>query len=149
MQPRGGGPIDPMPNSLARWRTSPARSPKATWPTSSASRGSSSTARRSRRCGCRSDGVKQPFGIVHGGAFAALSETVCSIATYTAVRPRLALGQANETIFMRAVTSGTVHARARALHRGSTSWVWDVEMRDDEKRLCATSRLIIAVRDAR
>ncbi len=57
------------------------------------------------------DGVKQPFGIVHGGAFAALSETVCSIATYTAVRPRLALGQANETIFMRAVTSGTVHAR--------------------------------------
>jgi len=86
---------------------------------------------------------------VHGGAFAALSETVCSIATYTAVRPRLALGQANETIFMRAVTSGTVHARARALHRGSTSWVWDVEMRDDEKRLCATSRLIIAVRDAR
>ena len=95
------------------------------------------------------DGVKQPFGIVHGGAFAALSETVCSIATYTAVRPRLALGQANETIFMRAVTSGTVHARARALHRGSTSWVWDVEMRDDEKRLCATSRLIIAVRDAR
>ena len=95
------------------------------------------------------DGVKQPFGIVHGGALAALSETVCSMATYAAVRPRLAMGQANETIFMRAITSGTVHARARALHRGSTSWVWDVEMRDDEERLCATSRLIIAVRDAR
>ena len=57
--------------------------------------------------------------------------------------------KANETIFMRAITSGTVQARARALHRGSSSWVWDVEMRDDEERLCATSRLIIAVRDPR
>src|SRR5512146_2091740 len=72
------------------------------------------------------DGVKQPFGIVHGGAFAALAETVCSRATYEAVAPRLAMGQANESIFMRAVRSGTVHARAEALHRGSTSWVWDV-----------------------
>jgi 1,4-dihydroxy-2-naphthoyl-CoA hydrolase len=95
------------------------------------------------------DGVKQPFGIVHGGAFAALAETVCSRATYDAVAPKLALGQANETVFMRAVRSGTVEARARAIHRGGTSWVWDVEMRDDEERLCASSRLIIAVRDAR
>ena len=95
------------------------------------------------------DGVKQPFGIVHGGAFAALAETVCSRATYDAVAPKLAMGQANESIFMRAIRSGTVHARAEALHRGSTSWVWDVAMRDDEDRLCATSRLIIAVREAR
>jgi uncharacterized protein (TIGR00369 family) len=50
---------------------------------------------------------------------------------------------------MRAVRSGVVEARARALHRGSTSWVWDVEMRDGDGRLCATSRLIIAVRDMR
>lgn len=95
------------------------------------------------------DGVKQPFGIVHGGAFAALAETVCSMATYGAVAPKLAMGQANESIFMRPVRNGTVHARAKALHRGSTSWVWDVEMRDDDDRLCATSRLIIAVREAR
>jgi 1,4-dihydroxy-2-naphthoyl-CoA hydrolase len=95
------------------------------------------------------DGIKQPFGIVHGGAFATLSETICSRATYDAVAPNLALGQTNETVFMRAVRSGTVHARARALHRGRTSWVWDVEMRDDEDRLCASSRLIIAVREVR
>jgi 1,4-dihydroxy-2-naphthoyl-CoA hydrolase len=95
------------------------------------------------------DGVKQPFGIVHGGAFAALAETVCSRATYDAVAPKLAMGQANETIFLRAIRSGTVRARAEALHRGSTSWVWDVAMRDDDDRLCATARLIIAVREAR
>lgn len=95
------------------------------------------------------DGLKQPFGIVHGGAFAALAETVASRATYEAVAPKLAMGQANESIFMRAIRSGTVRARAEAIHRGSTSWVWDVAMRDDEDRLCATSRLIIAVREAR
>lgn len=95
------------------------------------------------------DGVKQPFGIVHGGALAALAETVCSRATYEAVAPRLAMGQANESIFMRAIRSGTVHAHAEALHRGNTSWVWDVAMRGDDDRLCATSRLIIAVREMR
>jgi len=95
------------------------------------------------------DGVKQPFGIVHGGAYAALSESVCSRATYEAVAPKLVLGQMNETVFLRAVRTGTVEARARALHRGSTSWVWDVEMRDCEDRLCASSRLIIAIRNGR
>ncbi len=93
------------------------------------------------------DGVKQPFGIVHGGAYAALAESLASRATFESVAPEMvAIGQANESIFLRPVFSGTIHARARALHRGRTSWVWDVEMTDDEGRLCATSRLIIAVR---
>jgi uncharacterized protein (TIGR00369 family) len=92
------------------------------------------------------DRVRQPFGIVHGGAYAALAESLCSRATYESVEPQLAMGQANESIFLRPVFSGTIHARGRPLHRGRTSWVWDVEMTDDEGRLCATSRLIIAVR---
>ena len=39
-----------------------------------------------------------------------------------------------------------IHAEARARHRGRTTWVWDVEMRDDEGRLCALTRMTIAVR---
>ena len=93
------------------------------------------------------DGVLQPFGIVHGGAYATLAETICSRATSEALAGEsLALGQANETIFLRPVSEGTVHARAHAIHRGRTSWVWNVEMTDDEDRLCATTRLIIAIR---
>jgi uncharacterized protein (TIGR00369 family) len=92
------------------------------------------------------DAVKQPFGIVHGGAYAALAESLCSRATYETVKPQLAMGQANESIFLRPAWSGTIHARGRTLHRGRTSWVWNVEMSDDEGRLCAHSRLIIAVR---
>ncbi len=93
------------------------------------------------------DGVKQPFGIVHGGAYASLAESLVSRATFEgAAEGMIAMGQANESIFLRPIRSGTINARARALHRGRTSWVWDVEMTDDEGRLCASSRLIVAVR---
>jgi uncharacterized protein (TIGR00369 family) len=93
------------------------------------------------------DAIKQPFGIVHGGAFASLAESVCSRATYEAVGPEsIAMGQANETTFLRPVTEGAVEAVATARHRGRTSWVWDVEMSDSEGRLCALTRMLIAVR---
>jgi 1,4-dihydroxy-2-naphthoyl-CoA hydrolase len=93
------------------------------------------------------DSIKQPFGIVHGGALAALAESVCSRATYEAVGPEnMAMGQSNDTTFLRPVTEGVVEAVARARHRGRTSWVWDVEMSDSQGRLCALSRTLIAVR---
>lgn len=94
--------------------------------------------------------VLQPFGIVHGGAYAALAESLTSRATYDAVGPeKLAFGQANDTSFLRPVFGGTVRAEARARHRGNTTWVWEVEMRDDDGKLCAISRVTIAVRPAR
>ncbi|MFN8151857.1 MAG: PaaI family thioesterase [Solirubrobacterales bacterium] len=93
------------------------------------------------------DAIRQPYGIVHGGAYAALAESLCSRATYEAVGPEnLALGQANDTSFLRPCSEGTVRAVATARHRGRTSWVWDVEMRDDEDRLLALTRMTIAVR---
>jgi 1,4-dihydroxy-2-naphthoyl-CoA hydrolase len=56
------------------------------------------------------------------------------------------MGLSNATNFVRPMEEGTVHARARRLHSGRTTWVWDVEMTDDQGRLCAVSRLTIAVR---
>ena len=90
----------------------------------------------------------QPFGIVHGGALAALAETVCSVATYLEVKDDglLAMGQANDTSFLRPVSSGHVTATARRRHRGRTTWVWDVDLHDDADRLCAVTRMTIAVR---
>jgi uncharacterized protein (TIGR00369 family) len=43
---------------------------------------------------------------------------------------------------------GTIHAIARRRHKGRTTWVWEVEISDDEQRLCALVRMTIAVRDA-
>ena len=94
--------------------------------------------------------VQQPYGIVHGGAYATLAETVCSRATWEVVGPELgSFGQGNDTSFLRPVAEGTIHAEAAAKHRGRTTWVWEVEMRDDGGRLCALSRLTIAVRPLR
>jgi 1,4-dihydroxy-2-naphthoyl-CoA hydrolase len=96
------------------------------------------------------DRVRQPFGIVHGGAYAALAETLASAATYLAVRDDglAAMGQSNHTSFLRPVSAGWVNAEARPRHRGRTSWVWDVDFTDDDGRLCAITRVTMAVRPA-
>ena len=94
------------------------------------------------------DDLKQPYGLVHGGVFAAIAESLASLATAVAVAAdgRQAMGQANQTNFLRPVIAGTIHGTATARHRGRTSWVWDVEITDDEGRLCALTRMTVAVR---
>jgi uncharacterized protein (TIGR00369 family) len=95
--------------------------------------------------------IKQVFGIVHGGAHAAFAETLASVGTYVAVAEdgKVAMGMSNNTTFMRSLTEGTVHAEAIAIHRGSTTWIWDVTLKDDDGRTCAVSRVTIAVRELR
>lgn len=90
----------------------------------------------------------QPFGLVHGGSYAALSEGLASEATARAVAKdaMVAMGMSNNLTFLKPVFGGTVHAEARRLHRGRTTWVWDVDMTDDAGRLCCTARVTVAVR---
>ena len=92
--------------------------------------------------------VLQPFGIVHGGALAALAESLCSRATFehVAAEGMVAMGQANNASFLRPISAGHVNAEAVPRHRGRTTWVWDCELSDDDGRLCALVRMTIAVR---
>ncbi len=94
------------------------------------------------------DRVRQPFGIVHGGSFAAIAESLASRATYGEVSGEgmVAIGLSNQTSFLRPVTDGHVESEARRRHRGRTTWMWDVDHTDAEGRLCAVSRVTIAVR---
>ena len=96
------------------------------------------------------DRLKQPYGLVHGGVYSAMAESLASQATAMAVLAdgNIAVGLSNHTSFMRPVVSGYVNASARRVHRGSTTWVWDVELTDDDGRLCALSRVTMAVRPA-
>jgi uncharacterized protein (TIGR00369 family) len=96
------------------------------------------------------DNVRQPYGIVHGGAYAAAAESLASAATHMAVKDEgmLAMGQSNHTSFLRPVSEGTVHALGTARHRGRTSWVWEIEFTDDQGKLCALTRVTMAVRSA-
>jgi 1,4-dihydroxy-2-naphthoyl-CoA hydrolase len=73
---------------------------------------------------------------------------MASVATVVAVHPQgeMAMGLSNNTSFLRPVTEGVVHAHATRVHRGRTTWVWDVRFSDDDDRTCAVTRMTIAVR---
>ena len=89
----------------------------------------------------------QPTGVVHGGVYAAIAEGVASLGTNVAVHAQgaFALGMSNATSFLRPV-AGAIHVTARRRHLGRTTSVWDVEMADDESRVCAVSRVTLAIR---
>jgi 1,4-dihydroxy-2-naphthoyl-CoA hydrolase len=95
------------------------------------------------------DRVRQPYGIVHGGAIATLAESLTSMATAVAVRgdDKIAMGQELNASFMRPIAEGHVNALCRVRRKGRTAWNWEVEITDDGGRLCALLRATIAVRD--
>jgi 1,4-dihydroxy-2-naphthoyl-CoA hydrolase len=93
----------------------------------------------------------QPMGLVHGGVYAAMAESMATHGTAKATGPdKFVAGLSNQTSFLRPVFDGdTIEAVATPRHRGRTTWVWEVECRDDQGRPCALVRVTIAVRDAR
>ena len=94
------------------------------------------------------DELRQVFGLVHGGVLTAMAEYLASVGTAAVVVPEgnAAMGLSNNTSFLRPITEGTIHGRAMRRHRGRTTWIWDVEITDDAGRMCALSRMTIAVR---
>jgi 1,4-dihydroxy-2-naphthoyl-CoA hydrolase len=94
------------------------------------------------------DDLRQPFGLMHGGVMSSLVESVCSRATALAVYGdgMAAMGQSIDVSFMRPITSGHAEVRARARHRGRTTWVWEAEVVDADGKLCALGQMTIAVR---
>jgi 1,4-dihydroxy-2-naphthoyl-CoA hydrolase len=93
-------------------------------------------------------GNTQPYGLLHGGATAALCETVASYGTALAIGAEaLAMGIELNVNHLRAVTEGRVTATGTPLHVGRSTAVWNMEVRDDEGRLVAVSRLTLAIRN--
>jgi 1,4-dihydroxy-2-naphthoyl-CoA hydrolase len=97
------------------------------------------------------DDLKQPLGLLHGGIYSAVAETVASVATATAVLRdgMIVSGMSNCAQFLRPVTGGTVHVTAQRRHHDEREWLWSHEFRDDQQRLCALVDVCIAVRDRR
>ncbi len=94
--------------------------------------------------------VHQPFGLLHGGASAALAETVASIGAAESVdlsRQRV-VGLELNANHLRTVRTGNVTATATPFHRGRTTQVWGIEIRDEANRLISVSRCTLAVLSA-
>jgi 1,4-dihydroxy-2-naphthoyl-CoA hydrolase len=96
------------------------------------------------------DELCQPTGLLHGGVISSLVESVCSRATFQVVQGDggQAMGQSINVSFLRPITAGAAEVKARARHRGRTTWVWEAEVRDSEGRLAALAQMTIAVRRA-
>ena len=96
------------------------------------------------------DELKQPAGLVNGGVYASIAESLASLGTGLSVLPegKLAMGLSNQTSFLRPITQGIIYAHARRKHRGRTTWVWEVEITDDDGRLCVLTRMTVAVRES-
>lgn len=92
----------------------------------------------------------QPFRVLHGGASAALAETVGSVASLLCIddpNRQIAVGVELNISHLRSVASGYVYATARPARLGRRLHVWNIEIRDDRDRLISVSRLTMAVID--
>lgn len=91
----------------------------------------------------------QPAGLLHGGASAALAETVGSFAANIHAAPAQAVGIELNITHHRSVTEGYVTATATPIIEGRSIASYQIEIRDDAGRLAATSRLTCAIRQPR
>lgn len=93
-------------------------------------------------------GNTQPHGLLHGGASAALVETLGSLAAAAHAGPhRVAVGIELSATHHRSVRSGVVTGTATALHLGRTLATYEVVVHDDEGRRLCTGRLTCLLRD--
>jgi 1,4-dihydroxy-2-naphthoyl-CoA hydrolase len=97
------------------------------------------------------DDLKQPLGLMHGGIYCSVAESVASVATVRAVwnEGKIGSGLSNSASFLRPVTEGVVDVRARLRGHDEREWTWGHEFRDERERLCALVEVTIAVRAMR
>jgi len=87
--------------------------------------------------------VHQPAGILHGGATAALVETVGSFASRYFIKDKeLAIrGVEITTNHVRSISEGFVYAKASNIHMGRTMQIWEVRVTDQSEKLISIGKL--------
>lgn len=93
------------------------------------------------------DKVRQPFGILHGGASVVLAESAGSVASNLIIDSTKYVGVGLEinANHVRSAREGTVKAICTAVHIGRTTHVWDIKIYDDQERLLCISRHTVAI----
>lgn len=93
--------------------------------------------------------VHQPFGLLHGGATAALAETVgsCASALFVDNETKIVKGIELNISHLKSVKEGFVHGIAKSIHKGRTIHLWEIKIFDDEKHLISICKLTNIVLD--
>lgn len=94
------------------------------------------------------DEVKQPFGFLHGGASLALGETACSMGAAEIIDTEhyIPLGLEMNANHIGSTTEGIIFATATIIHEGSTTQVWNIDIRDQNDRLICVMRGTVAIK---
>ncbi len=91
--------------------------------------------------------VHQPFGLLHGGASVALAETVASTGAFLSVAESgmVAVGLEINANHVRGVSEGIVTATATPVHKGRTTQVWNIEIKNEDGKMVCISRCTLAI----
>jgi uncharacterized protein (TIGR00369 family) len=89
----------------------------------------------------------QPFGLLHGGASAALAETLGSVAANLCVdrKEKACVGLEINANHIRPVSNGFVYGTVRPAHIGESTQVWEIRIHNEQHKLVCVSRLTLAV----
>ena len=90
----------------------------------------------------------QPYGLLHGGASAALAETIGSFGSHYLVGEKggMAVGVELNINHLKSKRHGFVTGKARILHEGKSTHVWNIEITDEAGEILAVSRLTVMVK---
>jgi 1,4-dihydroxy-2-naphthoyl-CoA hydrolase len=93
--------------------------------------------------------TQQPMGLLHGGASAALAESIGSIGSYLMINPKqqMAVGLEINANHIGSVHSGFVYGKGTIVHKGKTTHIWNIEIRDENEKLISICRLTMLVLD--
>ena len=93
--------------------------------------------------------VHQPYGILHGGATAALAETVgsCASALFIDTKTKIVKGIELSINHLKSKKEGVVFGVARAIHKGRTTHLWEIKIIDEEDNLISICKLTNIVLD--
>ena len=89
----------------------------------------------------------QPFGLLHGGVSVALAETIGSLAGFLCIEEgQSALGLDINANHLRPVKQGVVIAKAMPISLSKNIHVWQIDIRDEQDKLCCVSRLTLSIK---
>ena len=93
--------------------------------------------------------TQQPMGLLHGGASAALAESIGSTGSYLMINPKqqMAVGLEINANHVGSVHSGFVYGKGTIVHKGKTTHIWNIEIRDENEKLISICRLTMLVLD--
>lgn len=90
------------------------------------------------------DKLLQPYGIVHGGVYCSIVESLASVSAAVWLAEHgggNVVGVNNNTDFLRAISSGTVTAVSTPIHRGRRQQLWQIVITDENDKVVARGQV--------